>query len=106
MHVMDAIAIVTALAGCVTGVFAAWQVFRNLTKPHRELQRQIDELRGITDRHARMLDNDNRRLEERRKGEDAQARLLLQIANHLIDGNHTAELREARDEMQEFLISR
>ena len=50
--------------------------------------------------------NDHERLNDLKKSNEHQAKLLLQIANHLIDGNHKQEMIKARDAMQAYLVER
>lgn len=64
-------------------------------------------------RHDELLDNDNKRLHqlEQRQSEMEEAqkvlmRSMLALMSHAIDGNHTDDLKEARDNLQEYLIRR
>lgn len=64
-------------------------------------------------KHDEILDNDNKRLKEleewRKESDEAQRvmmKSLLAIMSHSIDGNHMDALKEARDDMQEYLIRR
>lgn len=64
-------------------------------------------------RHDEMLDNDNKRLREleREQAEmkEAQSVLMksmLALMSHAIDGNHTEDLKQARDDMQNYLLRR
>jgi len=59
------------------------------------------------------LSNDNKRLTELEKAiglQDKQNKLLMrgvmQMMTHMVDGNHVDQLRECRDEFQDFLINR
>ena len=63
--------------------------------------------------HDEKLDNDNRRLNdlERKQAETEEAlqvlmKSMLALMNHSIDGNNTEELKNARDNMHEYLIRR
>lgn len=64
-------------------------------------------------RHDEMFDNDNKRLNELEKEQkemkEAQQVLMksmLALMSHAIDGNHTEDLRLARDDMQNYLLRR
>lgn len=64
-------------------------------------------------RHDEMFDNDNKRLNELEKEQkemkEAQQVLMksmLALMSHAIDGNHTEDLKLARDDMQEYLLRR
>lgn len=63
--------------------------------------------------HDSKLDNDFRRINdlERKQAETDEAlqimmKSMLALMTHAIDGNHTDELKRARDDMQEYLIRR
>lgn len=63
--------------------------------------------------HDEMLDNDNKRINElEKKAEETEEALqilmksMLALMSHSIDGNHTDDLKKARDDMQEYLIRR
>ncbi len=63
--------------------------------------------------HEEMLDNDNKRIKElereQREMKEAQQVLMksmLALMSHAIDGNHTEDLRLARDDMQNYLLRR
>ena len=64
-------------------------------------------------KHTELLDSDNKRLkniEERQAKTEEQNRILmssiLALMSHAIDGNHTADLEAARNDLQEYLIKR
>ena len=65
------------------------------------------------DAGTKLLDNDNKRIKdlEARQAEVEEAqkvlmRSMLALMSHAIDGNHTDDLKEARDNLQEYLIRR
>ena len=64
-------------------------------------------------KHDELLDNDNKRLkylEEKQIETDDAYKILLKsmlaMMSHELDGNHTNELKKAKDELQEYLITR
>lgn len=64
-------------------------------------------------KHQELLESDNKRLKEleewKKENDEAQRfimRSLLAIMSHELDGNHTAGLSKARDDLQEYLIRR
>ena len=99
MGVMEALTLIAALTGAVTGVWAVHKIFDEVRKPREELRSRVDS-------HDRMLRNDNERMKDFKTSNDLQMKMLLQLANHAIDGNHVEKLVEVRDEVQEYLISR
>lgn len=80
-------------------IWGAVKAIREIRKPHADMANQVAE-------HERKLANDHKRLDDLETSNNLQAKILLQMANHMIDGNHTDLLRQARDEMQEYLIMR
>lgn len=63
--------------------------------------------------HSQQLDNDNKRLRileekqaEMEEGQRILMKSMLALLSHAIDGNHTDGLRQAKDDLQEYLIRR
>lgn len=92
---------VVLLAACaaLAVIWGAVKAVREIRKPHADLAEKVRE-------HESKLVNDHKRLEDLKRSNDLQAKILLQMTNHMIDGNHTDLLIKARDEMQEYLIMR
>jgi hypothetical protein len=90
----------------VVAVCAALAVIWNAIKAVREMKKPYDDLSAMVEEHERKLANDHKRLDDLKTSNDLQAKMLLQMANHMIDGNHNDQLRQARDELQEYLIMR
>ena len=90
----------------VLGAIAAFNMFTAAVKGWKELRQPDTELKETVDEHDRKLLNDHERINDLSESNDLQALVLLQIANHLIDGNHSGQLIEARDNLQAFLVKR
>lgn len=88
------------------GVIAAFVLVVNGMKAWKELRKPSADLKQLVEDHDEKLINDHERLNDLKKSNEYQAKLLLQIANHLIDGNHKNEMMKARDEMQAYLVER
>ena len=58
------------------------------------------------DRHEERLARDHKRLSELETSDRLIMRGVMQLMSHEIDGNHTAQLRETRDEMERYLINK
>ena len=63
--------------------------------------------------HSQLLDNDNKRLkelEEWKKESDEWQKVMMKsmlaLLSHSIDGNNTDGLKQAKNELQEYLIRR
>ena len=64
-------------------------------------------------KHSQLLDNDNKRLkelEEWKKQSDEWQKVMMKsmlaLLSHSIDGNNTDGLKQAKNELQEYLIRR
>ena len=80
-------------------IWGAVKAIKEIRKPHDDLVSKVEE-------HERKLVNDHERLEDLKESNDLQALMLLQMANHMIDGNHNDLLIEARDNLQKYLVKR
>lgn len=58
------------------------------------------------DRHDEMLDRDNKRLKELEESNKIIMQSMLALMSHELDGNHHEELKQARDDLQKYLIRR
>ena len=101
---------VLAVCGGISTICAAgnWivklvQVFK---APNAQQDRQLEELqewrRGVDVK----LDNDNRRLNRKDDGDRVTQRALLALLAHGIDGNHQKQMEEAKEELENHLISK
>jgi hypothetical protein len=98
-----------ACAGFITVAGAASIVMKIVDyfkKPGKDRDEDIK-------RHSEMLNNDNKRLkelEESRKEQEETNKVimksLLAIMTHAIDGNHTEQLKEAKNDLEKYLINR
>lgn len=64
-------------------------------------------------KHEERLDNDNKRLRileekqaETEEGQRILMKSMLALLSHALDGNHTDGLRQAKNDLQEYLIRR
>lgn len=76
---------------------------RKPTEDNSEHLEQHDEMLA---RDLRRLDRHDEMLEEQKRCNQLIMSGTLQIMNHMIDGNHTDQLIESRDNMQAYLINR
>ena len=83
----------------VTSVWGIWKIVKEVKKPN-------DDLKNTVDKHDILLDNDNRRLKEIEDSNKMVLQCLLVIINHDITGNGIEKMKEARDELQNFLITK
>ena len=57
-------------------------------------------------KHQELLENDNRRLKELEESNKIIMQSMLAMMSHELDGNHHEELKQARDDLQKYLIRR
>lgn len=80
-------------------IAAAIAVIVRAMKPWNETQERI---RTLEDNQKDMA----AAIADIREGDKVSNTLLLQMATHMIDGNHVEKLTSARDSMQQYLIER
>lgn len=74
--------------------------------PNAEQNKQLAELQEWRRGVDQKLDNDNRRLNRNEDSERITQRALLALLAHGIDGNHQKQMEEAKEELQNHLISK
>lgn len=90
------------LMGICAGVVAlggAQAVVGRLFRPGRDLFVTVEE-------HERELEVQKAAIAELVEGQRIENRCMLQLLNHLIDGNHVEQLKSERDALQTYLIER
>lgn len=87
---------ITTLGGAgaiVISIIKWWQ------KPDKDRDEMLKE-------HDKKLDNDHKRLLELEEGNKVMMQAMLAMMSHSIDGNHVEDLKQARDDLQKYLIRR
>lgn len=104
------VAAVLAVAGWIStlGNAANWvvKIVQVLKAPNAAQDRQLAELSEWRKGVDTKLDNDNRRLNRSEDSERITQRALLALLAHGIDGNHQKQMEEAKEELQNHLISK
>ena len=80
-------------------IWGVWKIVKEIKKPS-------DDLKKLVDKHSAMLDNDKRRLKDIEVSNKMILQSQLIIINHEITGNGIEGMKEARDDLQEYLINR
>lgn len=92
-----------AMCGSIATIAGAgavlYGIYKALKKPDSERDMKLK-------RHQELLDNDNKRLKELEESNKIIMQSMLALMTHAIDGNHTDELKQARDDLQKYLIRR
>lgn len=73
---------------------------------HNKVAAKVEDHEKVIEKHSEYLDRDNNRLKEMEESNRLIMRGMLGIMTHEIDGNHTEQLKQTRDEIQEYLINR
>lgn len=94
---------IITIAGMVSVVIKFWKW------AHRDTDNNTDRL----DEHDTYLASDKRRIEDLERQQEEmkvmnkmQLRALFALLGHEIDGNHTTQLKEMRDEINTYLIEK
>ena len=88
------------------GAIAKGQKNKPVWKSVKELKKTSDDLKATVERHDRLLKTDNERLKEIETSNKMMLQCLLVIINHDITGNGIDKMKEARDDLQKFLIDK
>lgn len=90
---------ILALCALVTALWGVWKIIKEVKKPNANLKETVA-------KHDMLLDNDNKRLKAIEDSNKMILQSLLVIINHDITGNGIEKMKEAREELQEFLINK
>lgn len=81
----------------VAGLWGLWKIVKEARKPN-------DDLKAKVEKHDRLLDKDNKRLEAVEASNRMILQSLLVIINHEITGNGVEKMKTVRDSLEEYLI--
>ena len=87
------------ICAAITAVGSAWAVIQKMRKPSADTADTLEA-------HSRILDNDNKRINEVASGVNLLLKADMQLLSHAIHGNHVDQMVETHDEIQEYLINR
>lgn len=101
---------ILAAAGFISAVCASGNWIVKLVQaaraPNAKQDREIAELKEWRKGVDEKLDSDNRRLKAISESDRITQRALLALLAHGIDGNHQKQMEEAKEELQNHLISK
>lgn len=87
----------------ISGAFLAlW----GLVKAIKEVGKPLADMKKTVEDHTAEIKDIKEHLDKSDKGMSIVQQSLLQIMNHMIDGNHTEQLVKARDDMQIYLTKK
>ena len=101
---------VLALAGAITTLVSAGEkiakVIRSAKAPNDEKDRRIAAAeKDIVDIKG-FLAKDNKRLDTLEDGNRVTQRAILALLGHGLDGNNQKQMKEAKDNLEQYLINR
>lgn len=106
----NVITVVLAVAGGISAVCAAgnWivKIVQALKAPNAKQDHDIAELKEWRKSVDRKLDIDKEKLKAISESDRITQRALLALLAHGIDGNHQKQMEEAKEELQNHLISK
>jgi hypothetical protein len=93
------------LAGCaaIITISGAISVLIKVYNNYRNPDKQRDEAIKL---HEEYLENDKRKIEQLEEGNRITMQALLALMSHAINGNDIDKLKEAKEELQDYLIKR
>lgn len=83
----------------VAGLYGVWKIVKEILKPNKDLK-------AVVQKHDELLGNDNKRLLDVEESNQMILRTLLVLINHEITGNGIEKMKQARDDLQEYLIGK
>lgn len=96
-----------AAVGVVAGCVAAFvKLYGWATKPTRENTQHNAETDRRLDEGDERMTAIEQQLASQIEVNKLQMRAMLQMMNHMIDGNHVEQLKSARDDIELFLINK
>ena len=90
---------IVGLCGLIASLWGVWKIIKEIKKPSEDLKAKVD-------KHDTLLNDDNERLKDVEASNKMILQCLLVIINHDITGNCIDKMKEARDELQEYLINK
>ena len=90
---------ILGLCGLITALYGTYKIIKELKKPNENLKAEVE-------RHKQLLNEDNERLKDVEVSNKMILQCLLVIINHDITGNGIDKMKEARDELQDYLINK
>lgn len=95
-YVSFACVVITTLGGAGAIIISIIKWWKQPDKDRDEMLKE----------HDKKLDNDHKRLQELEESNKIMMQSMLALMSHAIDGNHQEELKQARDDLQSYLIRR
>ena len=105
------------IAGVIMAIWGVLGIIQKITemvkKPEKDqneritvLEGQIKELKAEQIKFLEFFANDKTRIDNITEGNGVMQKALLALLSNAIDGNNINEMKDARSELQEYLIER
>lgn len=79
-----------------------WGVFKII----KELKKPSDCMKETLRKHEQYLANDKAEIDEIKEGNKVICKSIMTMINHELTGNDVSNMREMRDELQNYLIEK
>lgn len=96
----------TITSGEIMGILALVGALYGFYKMVKEIKKPSEDLKQTVKKHDELLNNDNDRLKEIEESNKMMLQSLLVIINHDITGNGIEQLKQTRNDLQEYLINK
>lgn len=117
MNIQEFWTLITGICAFIVSASAAVGVVLNAIKKFKapvvaneekieSLSTRLDGLETRLNNHDALFMNDNKRLEGIEEGNKVTQKALLALLSHAIDGNNQKQLVIARDDLQDYLITK
>ena len=90
---------ILGFCGFVAAIWGVVKIVKEIKKPSDDLKTKVDE-------HDQLLKNDNERLKDIEQSNKMILNCMFVLINHDLTGNGIDKMKEARDELQEYLINK
>lgn len=90
---------ILGFCGFIASLYGVYKIIKEFKKPSEDLKAKVEQ-------HDEQLNSDSDRLKTVEDSNKMILQCLLVIINHDITGNGIDKMKEARDELQEFLINK
>lgn len=92
----------TELLGLCSTIGIIWGTY----KIYKEWKKPSDDLKKKVEQHDTFFANDKKRIDSIDESNKILCKSMLVLINHEITGNGIDKMKQARDELQEYLIER
>lgn len=100
------LALCSAIVVISGAVHVVINLFYKVSAPNKVQNTRLDNIELRLEKHDEFFRRDLKRFEGLEEGNRVTQRAILALLSHSIDGNEIGELKEAKKELQEYLIKR